>query len=382
MDELMIYIHIPFCVKKCNYCDFLSFAMGHDAIEAYCKRLKEEIREESEAFFGKVVTSVFIGGGTPSILTKEQIASVLQTLKESYQLSKDCEVTMECNPGTLDEEKLLWMRKAGINRLSIGLQSAHSKELELLGRIHSFEDFQESFRLARKAGFDNINVDVMFALPKQTLESYLDSLKKVCELRPEHISAYSLIIEEGTPFKELYKEDQRCIEKGLNPAVLPDEDAERRMYEQTEQFLSQFGYHRYEISNYSLDGQECRHNKGYWTRKDYLGLGLGASSLIHNQRWKQTKSMENYLEQSQRDIQVLSLQEQMEEFVFLGLRLMDGISYQDFEQAFHVDFKSVYETVLEKNRKDYFLLEDKDRLRLTKKGIDMSNYILAEFLLD
>ena len=378
----MIYIHIPFCVKKCNYCDFLSFAMGQDAIEAYCKRLKEEIREESEAFFGKVVTSVFIGGGTPSILTKEQIASVLQTLKESYQLSKDCEVTMECNPGTLDEEKLLWMRKAGINRLSIGLQSAHSKELELLGRIHSFEDFQESFRLARKAGFDNINVDVMFALPKQTLESYLDSLKKVCELRPEHISAYSLIIEEGTPFKELYKEDQRCIEKGLNPAVLPDEDAERRMYEQTEQFLSQFGYHRYEISNYSLDGQECRHNIGYWTRKDYLGLGLGASSLIQNQRWKQTESMENYLEQSQRDIQVLSLQEQMEEFVFLGLRLMDGISYQDFEQAFHVDFKSVYETVLEKNRKDYFLLEDKDRLRLTKKGIDMSNYILAEFLLD
>ena len=378
----MIYIHIPFCVRKCNYCDFLSFASGPDTIETYCKRLEEEIREEGVTFSGKVVTSVFVGGGTPSILTKEQIASLLKALKESFSLSKDCEVTMECNPGTLDEEKLLWMRQAGINRLSIGLQSVHSKELELLGRIHSFENFLESFHLARKAGFDNINVDVMFALPKQTLESYLESLEKICELRPEHISAYSLIIEDGTPFKEWYKEDQRCIENGLDPIVLPNEDEERKMYEQTEQFLNHYGYHRYEISNYSLAGYECRHNKGYWTRKEYLGLGLGASSLIQNQRWKQTESMEEYLENFHREIQVLSLQEQMEEFVFLGLRLMEGISFHDFEQAFHLDFRSVYGAVLEKNKKDHFLLEENEKLRLTEEGIDMSNYVLADFLLD
>ena len=382
MNELMIYIHIPFCVRKCKYCDFLSFASDEDTIASYCARLEEEIRQEGRSFLNKQVTSVFVGGGTPSILTKEQIRSLLQAVNESFCLSKDCELTMECNPGTLDEEKLLWMRQVGINRLSIGLQSAHSKELELLGRIHSFEDFLESYHLARKTGFDHINVDVMAALPKQTLESYLDSLEKICKLRPEHISAYSLIIEEGTPFKELYKEDQKCIEKGIKPVFLPDEDVERSMYEQTELFLNQYGYHRYEISNYSLDGHECRHNKGYWTRKEYLGLGLGASSLIENQRWKQTESMEEYLENSHREIQVLSLQEQMEEFVFLGLRLMEGISYQDFEQAFHLDFRSVYGKVLEKNRNDHFFLEENGRLRLTKKGIDMSNYILADFLLD
>ena len=206
MNELMIYIHIPFCVRKCKYCDFLSFASDEDTIASYCARLEEEIRQEGRSFLDKQVTSVFVGGGTPSILTKEQIRSLLQVVNESFCLSKDCEITMECNPGTLDEEKLLWMRQARINRLSIGLQSAHSKELELLGRIHSFEDFLESYQLARKTGFDHINVDVMFALPKQTLESYLESLEKICKLRPEHISAYSLIIEEGTPFKELYKE--------------------------------------------------------------------------------------------------------------------------------------------------------------------------------
>lgn len=378
----MIYIHIPFCVRKCKYCDFLSFASDRDTIASYCARLEDEIRQEGISFCGKEVTSVFVGGGTPTILSKEQISSLMQAVRESFCLSLDCEITMECNPGTLDEEKLLWMKKAGINRLSIGLQSAHSEELELLGRIHSFEDFLISFNLARKTGFDHINVDVMFALPKQTLESYLESLEKVCELRPEHISAYSLIIEEGTPFKELYQEDQRCIEKGFKPSILPDEETERNMYEQTELFLKRYGYCRYEISNYCLGGHECKHNKGYWTRKDYLGLGLGSSSLIQNQRWKQTESMAEYLMDSHRDIQMLSLQAQMEEFVFLGLRLMDGISYWDFEQAFHLDFRSVYGKVLDKNISEHFLLEENDRLRLTEKGIDMSNYVLADFLLD
>lgn len=410
MKELELYLHIPFCERKCAYCDFLSAPADLPVRISYIKKLQEEIAYYGAQYGEYQVSSIFFGGGTPTILEGYQFAAILETVKEHFNITTDAEITVECNPGTLTAGKAEKLVQAGFNRLSMGLQSADDRELQLLGRIHNFAQFLESYDLARKAGFRNINVDLMSALPGQTLKSWQDTLQKVTALRPEHISAYSLIIEEGTPFYERFAEDERIREEGGHPRLLPEEDVERQMYELTETFLHTKGYERYEISNYAKPGYECRHNCGYWIRKDYLGLGLGASSLVEHQRFQNTSELKTYLEQEyspqcegqhERIAETIQLQEEtgltqtghhihietldkkseMEEFMFLGLRLMAGISRQQFEKKFQVTLNSVYGEVLRKLKGEQLIEEVAGYVRLTEHGIDVSNYVLAEFLL-
>ena len=410
MKELELYLHIPFCERKCAYCDFLSAPADLPVRISYIKKLQEEIAYYGAQYGEYQVSSIFFGGGTPTILEGYQLAAILETVKEHFNITTDAEITVECNPGTLTAGKAEKLVQAGFNRLSMGLQSADDRELQLLGRIHNFAQFLESYDLARKAGFRNINVDLMSALPGQTLKSWQDTLQKVTALRPEHISAYSLIIEEGTPFYECFAEDERIREEGGHPRLLPEEDVERQMYELTETFLQIKGYERYEISNYAKPGYECRHNCGYWTRKDYLGLGLGASSLVEHQRFQNTSDLKTYLEQEYSPqcegqhehiaetiqlqeetgltqtghhihIETLDKKSEMEEFMFLGLRLMVGISRQQFEKKFQVTLNSVYGEVLRKLKGEQLIEEVAGYVRLTEHGIDVSNYVLAEFLL-
>ena len=383
MKELELYLHIPFCERKCAYCDFLSAPADLPVRISYIKKLQEEIAYYGAQYEEYQVSSIFFGGGTPTILEGYQLAAILETVKEHFNIATDAEITVECNPGTLTAGKAKKLVQAGFNRLSMGLQSADDRELHLLGRIHNFAQFLESYDLARKVGFRNINVDLMSALPGQTLKSWQDTLQKVTALRPEHISAYSLIIEEGTPFYERFAEDERIREEGGHPKLLPEEDVERQMYELTETFLHTKGYERYEISNYAKSRYKCRHNCGYWTRKDYLGLGLGASSLVEHRRLQNTSDLKEYLEQKYYHIHIETLDKksEMEEFMFLGLRLMAGISRQQFETTFQVTLDSVYGEVLRKLKSEQLIEEVAGYVRLTEHGIDVSNYVLAEFLL-
>lgn len=420
---LELYIHIPFCVRKCAYCDFLSFPSGEEERERYVERLTEEIEEAGAVSEGYVATAIFFGGGTPSVLTPKQTERILNAVKKSFYVAEDAEITTEVNPGTADREKLEAWRQAGINRLSFGLQSTENRELQYLGRIHTMEDFLESYRAAREAGFENINIDLMSALPGQTVSSWEKTLRTVVSLQPEHISAYSLIIEEGTPFCQLFGEDGDAAEEkkrrqSLGIPELPDEDAERRMYYDTERILGEAGYHRYEISNYAKPGYECRHNKGYWTGTEYLGLGLGASSYINIRREKgeaakisasgkesgdrrqlerssNVRDFKTYLSLTRDDFragrqieerELLTNQAQMEEFMFLGLRLTEGISEEEFFRRFSCTLETVYGDVLQELAGQE-LMERYERegaafWRLTKRGIDVSNCVLAEFLME
>lgn len=380
--ELELYIHIPFCVRKCAYCDFLSGPAGVETIEKYVDKLIEEIYAHGTygSFQETAVTTIFFGGGTPSILSGSQMQRIMGSLRVNFSIAEEAEISMEANPGTVTKEKLDAYRQAGINRISFGLQSTNNEELKLLGRIHTWEEFLESYGLARECGFDNINVDLISAIPGQTLESWEESIRKVLTLEPEHISAYSLIIEEGTPFFETYGEGAE------GEHLLPSEEDERKMYRRTEELLEEAGYHRYEISNYAKAGRECRHNLGYWERKNYLGIGLGASSLIDNVRYKNTDELSKYLMYSgdldkiQEDKEVLSETEQMEEFVFLGLRMMEGISIQEFEETFGKTLEACYGENIHRLQNEKLLILEEGYLKLTKKGIDISNYVFAEIL--
>ena len=371
---LELYVHIPFCVRKCQYCDFLSGPSDEETKDRYIEALLKEIRaaEHTEDY---EIVSVFIGGGTPSALKAEAIASIMRTLQEQFFFCEDAEVTIEANPGTVDPEKLTIYRNVGINRLSLGLQSTDAEELKLLGRIHSYEEFLKSYEWAREAGFSNINIDLMFAIPGQTGEAWRQHLYQVAELNPEHISAYSLIIEEGTPFAE----------QNLD---LPDEDTEYQMYEDTAEILERYGYRQYEISNYAKQGYMCRHNAGYWQRREYLGFGLGASSLYRGMRFSNTRRMQEYLKESRnpdqirKDVTVLSRNEQIEEFMFLGFRMTEGISEKKFEENFDVRLMDVYGDILQKYEETGFMEHIETKWRLTRKGIHVSNHILADFLLD
>ena len=315
--ELELYIHIPFCVRKCAYCDFRSAPAGREVQAQYVDRLLEEIREAAPLTEDYEVVSAFFGGGTPSILPEEEIGRVMELLHRQFDWKADAEVTIEANPGTVDGRKLDAYRSFGINRISFGLQSADNEELQKLGRIHTWEQFLESYEAARTAGFTNINVDLMSALPGQTRKSWQETLQKVLVLNPEHISAYSLIIEEGTPFYEKYAD---------HPELLPPEDEERQMYYDTKRILSEQGYERYEISNYARKGYACRHNLGYWSRRDYKGFGLGASSLLNSVRSTVQEDLTEYLRGNfAGSNEHLSEQDIREEYFFLGLRKMEGV---------------------------------------------------------
>lgn len=380
-NDLELYIHIPFCIRKCNYCDFLSFPSKEEEREVYIESLINEIKQT-----GKIldtndykVRSIFIGGGTPSLLSGEQMERIMQAVRESFAIKDGAEITMEANPGTLTEANIFSYKKAGVNRLSMGLQSADDACLHLLGRIHTWEEFLKSYELARKAGFENINIDLMSGLPGQTIEIYKKTLEKVMALRPEHISAYSLILEEGTPFGES-KEIQRKI---------PDEETDREMYQLTKDVLLENGYERYEISNYAIKGKECIHNLGYWSGTPYLGFGLGASSYFEGTRFSNEKDLEKYKKKPyvpfmmREDYTVLSEKDEMEEFMFLGLRKRAGISEREFKERFKVGLKDIYGKVIAKYE-EMDLLEWTDEgkmLRLTDAGIDVSDYIFCDFML-
>lgn len=387
MKPISIYIHIPFCIKKCNYCDFLSAPADSRMQEEYLRILIQEIRREAVKYRAYTVVTVFVGGGTPTAVEPALLCEVLKTIREEFTIAQEAELSMEVNPGTVKAESLRQYKEAGINRLSIGLQSADNEELALLGRIHSYEDFLKTYYQAREAGYSNINVDLMSALPGQKPADYECTLKKVLALKPkpEHISAYSLIIEEGTPFFEQYGEEKERMERygdvqgSLN---LPTEEEERQMYELTRNRLGQAGYHRYEISNYSLTDYECRHNKVYWQRGDYVGFGLGAASMVGNVRFQNTADLHTYLETADKvaERQALSVKEQMEEFMFLGLRLTRGVEKQSFFDCFGVPMEEVYGEVLAENRRNG-LLTDGNLVALTEKGLDLANYVMAQFLL-
>lgn len=383
VNTLSLYIHVPFCVRKCLYCDFLSAPADEETKDRYIQALLREITEKSENYKQYKVDSVFVGGGTPSILAASQIWDVMHLIKKKFTFSENAEISIEVNPGTADINKLQSYFRSGINRLSIGLQSADNRELQIIGRIHTYEDFLQTYESARQAGFQNVNVDLMSALPGQTIRSYQETLQKVLHLRPEHISAYSLIIEEGTPFFARYGEVPSIPEREQYP-IIPDEETERAMYDLTDALLRENGYHRYEISNYAKDGYECRHNSGYWERHNYLGLGLGAASLIENHRWNNDSRLSCYIEGmfDKKNEQVITTKEQMEEFMFLGLRLMKGVSGEVFSQYFGVSLESVYEKQITKLVGEQLLSQTEGgNLSLTKRGIDVSNIVMAEFLL-
>ena len=371
--KIRLYVHIPFCVQKCLYCDFLSWHDSRENQARYVQALCREIRA-CQGRYPARVSSLFFGGGTPSVLEPGHMEEIMEALAEVFSFEPDSEMSIEANPGTVNLEKLKTYEKIGLNRISFGLQSAHNEELKALGRIHTWEEFLESYDLARQAGFDNINVDLMSGIPDQTLASWQKTLSRVLELAPEHVSAYSLIVEEGTPFAQ----------RKLN---LPEEEEERRMYEMTAEMLGSQGYRQYEISNYALPQRECAHNMGYWMRDDYLGLGLGAASLFDSQRWYNTDSMEEYLEKSDRpeEIQVcrekLSVREQMEETLFLGLRMTEGIDRERFQEEFGISVEEVYGDALRRLEGLGLLQADRGRIYLTRKGISLSNQVFVEFLL-
>lgn len=392
-----LYIHYPFCVKKCSYCDFLSAPADEAQRAGYVQALLGEITAMSAFVRRDTVETIFIGGGTPSLMTPGELTMLMDTLRRRFIVSPDCEITLEANPGTLHMDFLRAMTDAGINRLSLGLQSASDRELACLGRIHKYADFCKSFDMARAAGIRNINVDLMSALPGQTLSSWERTLKAVAAFEPEHISAYSLIIEEGTPFAKLYGDEKE--ENASMAPPLPDEDTERQMYVRTEALLARYGYERYEISNYARPGFECRHNIGYWRRVPYLGLGLGASSLIDNRRFDNTRDMKKYIvafgekgikgsvseaeaDRCHEHIQLISREDAMAEFMFLGLRLTSGVNDRDFRKDFGVSFMEVYGEPIDRHCREGLLnyIEATGQLALTAHGIDLSNYVLCDFL--
>lgn len=386
---LSIYIHIPFCIKKCLYCDFLSGPASEAEQQVYISCLKQEIEAEARHYAGHEVQTVFIGGGTPSAVDSGYIREIMETLLRFYTFADNPEITIEVNPGTVSEEKLKDYQSSGINRISIGLQTANEEELKALGRIHTVKDFFDTYNSIVKLGFNNINVDLMSAIPLQTMESCQSTLERVLQLQPQpsHLSAYSLIVEEGTPFY-------------LDTPKLPDEDTEREMYKITDDILTKNGYHRYEISNYAKPGYECKHNKVYWQRGDYAGFGIGAASLVGNVRFSNLRNREDYVNRIEawkengkeepsikENVQKLSTEEQIEEFMFLGLRLVQGISTEEFHQCFGAYPEQVYPGLIDSLCSKGLLIREWDqknetwRLRLSEYGMDVSNVVMAEFLL-
>lgn len=383
MKKLELYVHIPFCEEKCKYCDFLSFKADDGEKKAYVTQLIEEIKAQGQNYIDYLVSSIFIGGGTPTTLNGIWILDIMNAIRENFMVETDAEVSIECNPGTLSTSKIMHIKKAGVNRISFGLQSSIEEELKELGRIHTYKDFLQSYQLAREYGFTNINVDLMSGLPKQTIDSYKTTLKRVCALKPEHISAYSLIIEPGTPFFEKYGSEEGA-------QLLPGENTDRELYALTKSILKEHGYERYEISNYAKPGRECRHNIGYWTGVSYLGFGVGASGYVMNRRFHVESDYRKYMSVKMQqditplycDIEELDIKANMEEFMFLGLRLTKGVSRHEFNEKFGVDMFEVFDRQIKRNMMLKLMEYNSPYLRLTEKGLDLSNMVMSDFLLD
>lgn len=375
MKEISLYVHIPFCDQKCFYCDFPSFAGKEQLKENYVKALIKEINNKITKEY--LINTIFIGGGTPSSLGCNELEILLKEINK-LNLSNNIEYTMECNPGNLTKEKLKIMKEYGVNRISMGLQAVQNILLKSIGRIHNYDEFERNFKEARDFGFNNINVDLIFGLPNQSLENWKESLERIIALNPEHISAYSLIIEEGTAFYKLYEEDKLKI---------PTEDVEREMYNLVKSKLLEAGYCQYEISNYSKIGLECRHNLAYWNMDNWIGVGSAASSYINNKRLTNTSVVEKYIEGINNDNPIMeeeiinSLEDNIEEFMFMGLRKIKGISISEFKRRFGKSIEDVYGPLLDKYENAKLIIRDGDNLYLSSQGIEWSNQIMAEFLL-
>lgn len=374
MKNISLYIHIPFCDQKCHYCDFPSFAGKGDLKDRYINALIKEINQNTKNY---IIDTIFIGGGTPSSLSAEQLEKLLINVN-NFTFSDDVEFTIECNPGSITSQKLNVMKKYGVNRLSMGLQAVQNSLLKDIGRIHSYEVFKENFMLARECGFDNINVDLMFGLPRQKVSEWKESLEMILTLNPEHISAYSLIIEDGTRFSKLYEQ---------NKLKLPNEDEERQMYHLAKDILSKNDFSQYEISNYSKEGFECRHNIAYWKMNNWLGVGSAASSYIDGDRFTNFSKIETYIEkiennQSPREEESKNtMEENIEEFMFMGLRLIEGINEDEFEARFNRIVDSYYKDILKKFILQGLLERKNRKIYLTEKGIEYSNIVMSEMLL-
>ena len=396
--EIGLYIHIPFCVRKCLYCDFLSGAADENTKKDYVNALIAEISQWKNIIKEKYkVKTIFIGGGTPTCLPPNLLMLIGDALSDMTDYVT--EYTIESYPGTITKKHIEAFKHMGINRVSIGLQSANDDELKNLGRIHTYKEFLECFEMLSSEGFDNIKIDIMSDIPGQTIKSYENTLKKVIGLRSEHISAYSLIVEPGTPFYDMEQSGKLDI---------ADEETDRQMYHLTKDILLRYGYKRYEISNYSLTGFECKHNLTYWKANEYLGLGLGAASYLDGMRFSNERDIKRYLEmhnkkemhnekvssiknifsvkeiaEKKEDINILTKENMMEEFMFLGLRKCEGVSCNEFEVRFGISLRSIYGDVIDRFLKNKLLAEDNNsgRIYLTERGMDISNYVMSEFML-
>ena len=366
-----LYVHIPFCIKKCNYCDFCSFAVDSvDWRSSYIDALCREIESYGEKKIA--VNSIFFGGGTPSLLSAEEFDRIVSCIKKSFNVLEDTEFSIELNPKTIDEEKLRAFVNCGVNRLSIGLQSIHENEMKILGRIHSYKNFLESYKIARQCGIKNINVDLMYGIPEQSLKSFEATIKAVTDLSPEHISLYGLIIEEGTPFYEKRKS-----------LSLPSEDSECDMYYLAADFLKKSGYLHYEISNYAKDGRQCRHNLKYWKDEEYIGFGLSAYSYFDGRRFGNTDNFREYLNLNAvkySQCEIIDRESEAYEFVMLGLRLAEGFSLEEYQERFGVDFCKGREEIISRFLEEGYLIISDGRFSLTDRGFYVSNSIINELI--
>ena len=378
MERFGIYIHIPFCVKKCSYCDFVSFCSDEKTWEQYTNAVVCEI-ENKKIENPKKVTTIYIGGGTPSLIPENYIVKIINTVKSRFKIEKSAEITIEVNPGTVTEKKLVAYKNVGINRISIGLQSAEDRILKLIGRIHNYQTFLSTYNLTRNIGFENINVDLMLAIPTQTKEELLNTLNKVIELKPNHISLYSLIVEENTEIK-------KALEVGNLEYV--DEKVEREMYWKTKRILEKNGYFHYEISNFAKRGFESKHNMDCWNQEEYIGFGIAAHSYINNKRFSNISNLEEYIknineENFEKNIELhenQTKQDKMKEYMMIGLRKIDGISISEFERRFRISPLFYFRFEIDKLVKENLLEVDLDYIKLTKKGLDFANIVFEEFI--
>ena len=375
MKEIGIYIHIPFCIKKCEYCDFVSYCNKKEYVPQYINALKKEIKNNINKEYK--ITTIYIGGGTPSSIEENYIADIIETIKlnmneENLKDFENIEVTIEVNPGTVNKEKLQVYKKIGINRLSIGLQETHNELLKSIGRIHTYEEFIKTYKLARKIGFNNINVDLMIALPNQTIQDIKENLENITKLNPEHISVYSLILEEGTPFYNKYNE---------NKIKLPDEELERNMYWYVKNTLENNGYMHYEISNFSKKGFESKHNMNCWNQEEYLGFGVAAHSYNNRIRYSNTNSIEEYIKGSNKIIhEEQTLEDMQKEYMLLGLRKIEGINIQKFKNKFEQNPIFIFKEQLNKLVDEELIIVDGNEIKLTNKGLDLANIVWEEFV--
>lgn len=367
MNEVNLYIHIPFCKKKCFYCDFISYPNKDDYIEEYIDTvIKEYSNYKAEEY---IIKTVYIGGGTPSYIDSKYIVKLLKEIN----IEKAEEITIEINPGTVTKEKLRDYKKAGINRLSIGLQATQDILLKEIGRIHTYNEFLNTYNIAREIGFKNINIDLMLALPKQHIEDIIQSIKKIIELNPEHISIYSLILEEGTKMYDMVNK-QKCI--------LPKEDEEREMYWTVKKILEKNGYNHYEISNFAKNGYYSKHNIDCWNQKEYIGIGVSAHSYLNNRRYSNLGNIEEYIK-NYNDKKVHEIQDkisQEKEYMILGLRKLEGVYISEFELKFNENPIYLFRNELNKLVNLELIEIDLNNIRLTDKGLDLANIVWEEFI--